>query len=1025
MISLNENYSQTDFRLFLKNFLPKDYEEKKSELDIEQSNEFFKKAILIGSVKSLNDLKIIEIERIKAEKSRVKITKELFKFFETHGYKNVLVITYSSKENHYRLSLILSDLVWVTDTKVKKVFSNPKRLSFLLGPEAKVHTANKQLIKLGKVKNFEDLHERFNVEIVNNEFFDNYKNLYLNLKDKLDTDKKFKEFSEKFNIKTSVFAKKLLGQIVFCYFLQKKGWLGVDNESKYGNGDLKFLRKSFLKCENKKKNYFNEFLENLFHDGLNNQSENDYINELECKIPYVGGGLFEPLEGYDWKKETLKVPNSLFSNKDSDGILDIFDLYNFTIDENDQFDIEMSIDPEMLGRVFENLLEENLRKGIGAFYTPRSIVNYMSVLSVARYLKKKVFTKININEIIVFLEIVSSSKNYLNFDLTKINPELENIIIDKSKLLDEILFKIRILDPAIGSGAFAINTMNVITSLRFLILQKYLKKNSNLYSLKKNFIQNSIFGVDIDQSAIDIAKLRLWLSLIVETQNIEEFDTLPNLDYKIMQGNTLVSKYLNYEFDDLNLTKDSQKRFDFVTEKKDQQLDLSLNYENLSENFLKLSNLQNEYFLAKYKSKKNRLNQEIRTQTQILLKDFLDSDKTLNDKEYFKDKINNLISNKEIRNFFSWKLFFPSVYLNNNGFDIIIGNPPYGEIIKENKEYFKNKYVSAQGKFESYKFFIERSLNFLSKDGILVLITPNTWMTLDYYKNLRNLIKSNFNIEDITKTLYDIFKSAKVDTVIFSISRKIHDNISSTILINNDFTFEKKIKNLFDGDKILLEEKDDVIKKLDTFDKLEKYFTIRQGLIAYASKKDKDKYTSKEKENKDYRKLLYGSDIKKYKVSWSGDWLAYGKHLHRPRESFIFDNNKILIQKIRNPKLKDRLVAALDNQKFINTDGLTNIMVKNNTNQKLLYLLLGIINSKVINYWYSFYFKNVNIQPSQISQIPILIDENKTSQKIVELVKSLIFEKSKNDTNQSKIKEISDDIDFQVNIFFGLKDLNK
>ena len=174
MINLNDNYSQKEFKFFLKNFLPEDYEEKNSKLHIEETHKFFKKAVLLGSVRSLHDLKIIEVERIKPEKSRIKITKELFKFIETHGYKNALVITYSEKEDHYRFSLILSDLVWVTEKKVKKEFSNQKRLSFLLGPD-KIHTANKQLIKSGKIKSFEDLYQRFNVEIVNNEFFDNYR----------------------------------------------------------------------------------------------------------------------------------------------------------------------------------------------------------------------------------------------------------------------------------------------------------------------------------------------------------------------------------------------------------------------------------------------------------------------------------------------------------------------------------------------------------------------------------------------------------------------------------------------------------------------------------------------------------------------------------------------------------------------------------------------------------------------------------------------------------------------------------
>ena len=154
MIDFSINYSKKDFKVFLKEFLPNDYEEKNEDLEIEHKNIFFKKAEIIGSVKSLDGLIVVEIERFKAEKSRIKITKELFRFLELHGYKNALIITFSEKEQHYRFSLIKSELVWVTETKVKKNFSNPKRLSFLLGPEAKIHTPSRQLLKLGKIKGF-------------------------------------------------------------------------------------------------------------------------------------------------------------------------------------------------------------------------------------------------------------------------------------------------------------------------------------------------------------------------------------------------------------------------------------------------------------------------------------------------------------------------------------------------------------------------------------------------------------------------------------------------------------------------------------------------------------------------------------------------------------------------------------------------------------------------------------------------------------------------------------------------------
>ena len=247
MTNFSEKYDRKKFQTFLKQFLPKDFIETNDELEIDKANNYFQKATLLGSVKSLEGLVIIEVERKKSEKSRITITKELFKFLELYGYSKVLVITFSEKESHYRFSLIKSDLNWTSETKVKKEFSNPKRLSFLLGVGSKVHTATKHLIEQGKIKDFNDLYGRFNIEIVNDEFYEHYKNLFLNLTKKLDKDKEFSNFAKKINLETNHFAKKLLGQIIFCYFLQKKGWLGVDKNKSFGTGDDSFLRNKFEK----------------------------------------------------------------------------------------------------------------------------------------------------------------------------------------------------------------------------------------------------------------------------------------------------------------------------------------------------------------------------------------------------------------------------------------------------------------------------------------------------------------------------------------------------------------------------------------------------------------------------------------------------------------------------------------------------------------------------------------------------------------------------------------------------------
>ena len=171
----------------------------------------------------------------------------------------------------------------------------------MLGENQRIHTATRQLISLGKIKNLDDLNSRFNIEIINKEFFDNYINLFNKLSAYLNEDQEFKSFAEKNEIDINVFAKKLIGQIVFCYFLQKKGWLGAKINEEIFEGDLNFIRNKFNSFSKKEKNFFNDFLEPLFYKGLNRKNKNDFCKDLDCKIPYLNGGLFQEVENYSWK----------------------------------------------------------------------------------------------------------------------------------------------------------------------------------------------------------------------------------------------------------------------------------------------------------------------------------------------------------------------------------------------------------------------------------------------------------------------------------------------------------------------------------------------------------------------------------------------------------------------------------------------------------------------------------------------------------------------------------------------------
>ena len=753
MINFSEKYDRKKFHLFLKQFLPEDLLENNEELEIDESNKYFKNAKLLGTVSSLDDLVILEIERNKPEKSRMSITKELFKFLENNGYSNALVITFSKIESHYRFSLINSDLEWTSETKVKRKYSNPKRLSFVLGENQRIHTAFNQLIKSGKISNKDDLKSRFNVELINKEFFIAYKKMYLRLEEYLNNDKDFKKFLKRIDLKVFIFTKKLLGQIVFCYFLQKKGCIGASENTSINNGEKNFLRLKYNQIIKDNKNYYNNFLEYLFYNGFNKENPNSYVKEIKCKIPYLNGGLFEELKDYDWKNEFIEIPNKVFSNVENDGILDVLDLYNFTIDENVGLDVEIAIDPEMLGKVFENLLPENLRKKNGAFYTPRRVVSYMCEQSLSNYLINCLYEKeINKNELDNFIKNKDLIINLLEIssDLNKktSNNIIPSFIIKYKDSFQNLLENIKICDPAIGSGAFAIGMLQEVTKFIKILNTIDNLKISN-YELKRNFIENNIYGVDFDPGAVEITKLRLWLSLIIE-DDLEKMHPLPNLDFKIMQGDSLAEEFLGI----------SLKMEDHHS--KDQQFVLGENPIQKKVQIQELFKMQNQYFnLSSIKPKKN-LKRKIENLIKEIFINELPKVQIEDPKKikFLKIEIDNFNLNYSQRDFFPWSLYFNDVLKSKKGFDIVVGNPPYVDseemtrVMPEKRKLYNKSFYSTKGNWDLYIPFYELGFNLLNEQGVMSYIAPNKWLSIKYGKYLR---------EFLDKSLIQICKCEKVN----------------------------------------------------------------------------------------------------------------------------------------------------------------------------------------------------------------------------------------------------------------------
>jgi adenine-specific DNA-methyltransferase len=696
MFSYTDKYNRDNFLNFFKNTLPIVEEIK----NLKVSNDKLLKSITkIANVNFNSNIPIYEVEHFSKNDPRVELTNNLFTILNKFSIEKALVIFFCKDSDKYRFSLIESSLVWVNEVNVKRQFSHPKRLSFLLGHNTKVHTPFNQFKK--KILDYNDLKKRFDKEVVTEEFFENYKRLYYDLLTKFEGDNNFKNFLKKTDLKIEIFARKLIGQIIFCYFLQKKGWLGAIKESRIEDGDLEFFRNKFNECVKNNKNFFNDYLEVLFYEGLNKDNNDQFCKNLECKVPFLNGGLFEEIENYNWKKEKILIPNSIFSNNENNGILDIFDLYNFTVDESTDFDIEIAIDPEMLGKVFESLIPENLKKKMGVFYTDRSVVTYMCRDALISYLFSSLNYKINKKDLAGLFFIANDTK-FLSYE------NLPLKIKKYANLIDYKLKKIKICDPAVGSGAFPISMMYEVSQARNLLQKKKIRINT-LLQLKKNFIEKSLYAVDIDPGSIEIAKLRLWLAIIVDEKKYQNELILPNLDFKIIEANSLQT----FEIDIFNYNE----------------------YESISK-------LKKEFY----------------------------SERNIDIKYKIKNKINVFIKKLKELEKFDFRIIFFEVFnsqkISENGFDIVIGNPPYiGE--KECSDEIRKLKNSQLFRFfirriDYFYFFFHLANEIMNGNGVCSYITTNYYITATQGKNLRLDLKERSQILSLINfNEYKIFKSAK------------------------------------------------------------------------------------------------------------------------------------------------------------------------------------------------------------------------------------------------------------------------
>lgn len=824
-------FNDGKFQLFISNLL-KDFTRVNKNVDNTYVKDSFKSFIdnyrVLGYFEDDKSQKIdileVNLTNDKSlDKARTAQRNFVADYLKSNNKLAALVAFIPQSKNDWRFSLIkLEHSLEVKNNKIttKEEITPAKRWSFLVGKNEGTHTAQSRFVNLlvsNQKPNLEEFESAFDIEVVTNEFFEKYKELFLVFKENLEkiilNDESVKdEFSSK-EIDTVDFAKKTMGQIVFLYFLQKKGWFGVAPNKSWGDGPKNFLRELFERRSKYGKNFFNDVLEPLFYEALaQDRGKNSFYPKLNnCKMPFLNGGLFEPMNDYAWETTNINIPDEVFSNniptKNGDkgnGILDVFDRYNFTVNENEPLEKEVAVDPEMLGKVFENLLQVRDRKSKGAFYTPREIVHYMCQECLINYLESEtkgierkdiesfIYTgdRIIENDSVALKKIREKQKRGYKYT-GKYELLLAESIIKKANELDELLMNIKVADPAVGSGAFPLGMINEIVRAR-KILNIYLDKRLTDYQLKKHAISNSIHGVDIDPGAVEIAKLRLWLTLIVEESTPSP---LPNLDHKIMQGNSLISEYEGIKLFDEGIFKKSK-------EFKAEQLPFGFGKSNSE---IKLEDLQNKISLfvdESQKTKKQTLKEDIdNLKWEIIEESFKEQKKV--------KELNNLIKlrHKNIKPFFIWKLEFSDVFKEKGGFDIVIGNPPYvGE--KGNKELFRdilkgNLRNFHQGKMDLFYFFFHLALNLGKENSRHAFITTNYYITASGARNLRSDLKKRAVINLLINfNELKIFKSALGQHNMITVFSKSEDKSSLARTINVKMTgtaTEKILNNIFSG----------------------------------------------------------------------------------------------------------------------------------------------------------------------------------------------------------------------------------
>ena len=857
--------------------------------------------------------------------------------------------------------------------------------------------------------------QSFDLQPLNKKFYQEIAGFFAELVEHVST----KEIFDKKHAR--LFANRLIGRLIFCWFLRRKGIIA--DAHKY------FETESIASSE-----YYRAKLEKLFFQVLNTPLEDrerqsgvkrDLFGKVETpkhlfstdtETPYLNGGLFEPRPTDHFGETKINFPKDYF-----DRFFAALNQYNFTTDESTSTFQQVAIDPEMLGRIFENLLAEQTdeageqaRKAKGAFYTPREIVDYMCRESMRAYLEGKLPDD---NKRSHILELLLDKKEH-EFD----NRNYREDLTPYKKYLIDALDDAKILDPACGSGAFPMGMLQLMLSI-----YERLETRFDVYKTKLAIIKNNLYGVDIEPMAIDIARLRAWLSILVDEELNPKaknmgIEPLPNLDFKFVCANTLLP---------LQTGKSAVMLGDNST--------------HLAK---EIQAIRDEYFKTESITKKKRLKADFLSLQQQQEGLFGSSEKTKQLKTYLPFDSEN-----------SCQFFDAEFMFGVKGFNIVIGNPPYVSIWKIDdllKKYFEKNYLSANGHYDLYIIFYERGLNLLKDGGVLSYITSNKWMAQSYGQGIRNIFLGYKIISLIDFSAYRVFKSAMVDTQItliqkiqqrhdYDLNIYFHesgdvprlDELKMTQINTKFFKLneERNFKISLSVDKIKL------LKKIQSL-------SIVMDDILYISKGAELHSTVNQIKKEEYIRDQFSPGLKMYIEGKYFDrysineikYLSYEPEKHKaPVFPELFEAEKIIVKNIVG---RSGIQAVLDTNGLYNNDALINAVpyyilrglkyrqlksvftdekISNSRKYSLRYML-GVLNCRVSSWYFAELFANgLHFYPRHLREVRVpIIDsplQKEISTQIELIVDQIIVMKQSNSKADTDILE--NQIDHMVYELYG------